>query len=242
MNNDALAWFEPGTVDVGIEKTRVGSGAVPVGGEAVFRLVARNVDHPPDSVPGTGIEVRDTLPAGLTPVAAGAGCTIAGQDVVCLIDQLDPGAERAFEVRARADPAAAGQTLTNRGTITALAVDPSSANNASEAAVTVEPLPVQLTTQCRSKRRFTIRLRERSARLIRSAVVRVNGRRVAVARRRSDRRLAAVVDLRGLPKGTYKVQITARLRDGRRVRWVRSYRTCMGQLPPSNRLDRPRAL
>ena len=239
-NNDDLAVFTPGTVDVGIEKSRVGSGAVPVGGEAVFRLVASNHVHP-DSVPGTGIEVRDTLPAGLTPVAA-AGCTIAGQTVVCRIDRLEPGEQRAFEIRARADAPAAGQTLTNRGTITALAVDPTTANNQSEAAVTVEPLAVQLATQCRSKRRFTIRLRERTARLIRSAVVRVNGRRVAVARRRTDRRLVVVVDLRGLPRGKYRVVITARLRDGRRVRWVRSYRTCMGVLPPSNRLDNPRAL
>ena len=47
------------TVDVGIEKTRVGSGEVPVGGEAVFRLVARN----DGDAPGTGVEVRDSLPA-----------------------------------------------------------------------------------------------------------------------------------------------------------------------------------
>jgi hypothetical protein len=38
------------------------------------------------------------------------------------------------------------------------------------------------------------------------------------------------------------VVIKARLRNGRRVRWVRSYRTCLGQLPPSNRLDDPHAL
>ena len=64
------------------------------------------------------------------------------------------------------------------------------------------------------------------------ATVRVNGRRVATLRRRGDRRLVAVVDLRGLPRGTYRVEIVARLRNGRRARWVRSYRTCMGVLPP----------
>ena len=77
---------------------------------------------------------------------------------------------------------------------------------------------------------------------MRSAKIRLGGRRITVKRRRSDGRLVAVIDLRGLPKGTYRVVITARLRDGRRVRWVRSYRTCMGVLPPSNRLDHPRAL
>jgi Domain of unknown function DUF11 len=198
-------------------------------------------------VPGTGIEVRDTLPVGLTPVAA-AGCAIAGQDVVCRIDQLGPGEERAFEVRARAEPSAAGRTLTNRGTVTALAADPVPGNDASEATVTIGPLvsasppPIQVETACRSKRRIVIRIRERAARLVRSAKIRLGGRRITVRRRRSDDRLVAVIDLRGLPKGTYRVVITARLRDGRLVRWVRSYRTCMGVLPPSNRLDHPRAL
>ena len=79
-------------------------------------------------------------------------------------------------------------------------------------------------------------------RLIRSAKVFVRGRRVAVMRRRSDHRLVVVVDLRGLPKGTYRVVIRARLRNGNRARWVRSYRTCIGPLPPSNDLDNPRAL
>jgi hypothetical protein len=70
----------------------------------------------------------------------------------------------------------------------------------------------------------------------------VRGRRVAVARRRSDNRLVAVVDLRRLPKGTYRVVLKARLRNGRRARWVRSYRTCIRALPPSNDLGNPRAL
>ena len=242
-------------VDVGIEKTRIGSGTVPVGGEAVFRLMARN----DGDAPGTDVEVRDTLPAGLTPVAADAGCTIDGQAVVCLIDTLGPGEQRGFEVRARAEPSAAGQTLTNRGTVTALATDPEPANNTSQAQVTIGPAPaaasspqpaagsslqpaVQVSTECQSARRFTIRIRDRRARLVRSADVRVAGRRVAVLRRRSDRRLVAVIDVRGLPRGTYKVVITARLLDGRRLRWVRSYRTCANKLPPSNHLDDPGAL
>ena len=136
-NNDDLVSFTPGTVDVGIEKLRVGSGTVPVGGEVVFRLVARN----DGDAPGTGVEVRDTLPAGLTPVTADAGCAIRGQEVVCRIDALGPDAQQAFEVRARAEPAAAGQTLTNRATVTALAADPDPTDDASEAAVTIGPSP-----------------------------------------------------------------------------------------------------
>jgi hypothetical protein len=70
----------------------------------------------------------------------------------------------------------------------------------------------------------------------------VRGRRVTVLRRRTDHRLVAVVDLRGLPKATYRVVIKARLRNGHRARWVRSYRTCIESLPPSNHLDDARAL
>ena len=108
-NNDAFASFVPGTVDVGLTKTRVDSGEVPVGGETVFRLVARN----DGTAPGSGVEVRDSLPTGLTPVAVDPECTIAGQDVVCRLDELGAGDQRAFEVRARAEPSAAGRTLTN---------------------------------------------------------------------------------------------------------------------------------
>jgi hypothetical protein len=107
----------------------------------------------------------------------------------------------------------------------------------------VVPKPrVVVTTQCKSRRHFTIRLKERPGRLIRSAKVFVHGRRVAVVRRRSDHRLVAVVDLRGLPKDTYRVVIRTRLRNGHRARWVRSYRTCIGPLPASNHLEDPRAL
>src|SRR5262249_44138939 len=55
LDNIATATFTPGTVDVAIEKTRIGEGTVPVGGEATFRLTARN----DGDAPGTGIEVRD---------------------------------------------------------------------------------------------------------------------------------------------------------------------------------------
>ena len=103
----------------------------------MFRLVARN----DGDAPGPASRSATPCPAGLTPVAADAGCTIAGQEVVCLIDELGSGDQQAFEVRARAEPAAAGKTLTNRGTVTALAADPEPADDASEAAVTIGALP-----------------------------------------------------------------------------------------------------
>jgi hypothetical protein len=75
---------------------------------------------------------------------------------------------------------------------------------------------------CTSARRFTIHLRPAYARLT-SAVVKVDGKRLRV---RTGRRLTAVVDLRGLPKGTYKARIYARDAAGLPYRETRSYRTC----------------
>ncbi|MCW2982395.1 MAG: hypothetical protein JWO14_4122, partial [Solirubrobacterales bacterium] len=78
---------------------------------------------------------------------------------------------------------------------------------------------------CTSRRR--VRIRIRPARGALSAVVRVNGRRVATRRVRG--RLTAVVDLRGAPKGTATVKITVPVRrDGKTQRRSddRHYRLC----------------
>ncbi|HEV2813022.1 MAG TPA: hypothetical protein VGW10_07215 [Solirubrobacteraceae bacterium] len=77
--------------------------------------------------------------------------------------------------------------------------------------------------RCRSRRNFTIRLREPRRGRLRSARVYVNGRRVRVLR---GKRLRARVDLRGLPEGRYTVKIVARTTTGRRIVAKRRYRTC----------------
>ena len=91
---------------------------------------------------------------------------------------------------------------------------------------------------CVSKRNFRIRLRRPSdVRYIAAKVV-VNGRQVPVivAKQRyrtirgkilNLRRLTAQVDLRGLPKGTFRVQITAITTSLRTIRGPRPYRTCV---------------
>ena len=98
-NNDDSVTFTPGTVDTAIEKTRVGDGPVAVGAEAAFQLVVSNNGD----VPATDVVARDTLPAGLTPLAPPAGCAVEGQDVVCRIDSLPK--RRAAELR---DPRTGG--------------------------------------------------------------------------------------------------------------------------------------
>ncbi len=74
--------------------------------------------------------------------------------------------------------------------------------------------------RCTSRRRFRIHLRKA---LVRARVT-VAGRRMKVRRRGG--RLTAIVDLRGLPRGRYRVAIRGVTRRGRRVRATRRYRTC----------------
>lgn len=76
---------------------------------------------------------------------------------------------------------------------------------------------------CVSRRSFAIRLRVPRDAGVREAVVRVNGRRLAV---RSGARLRSTVDLRALPKGRFSVEVTLRLADGTSVKETRRYRTC----------------
>jgi hypothetical protein len=230
-----------------------------------FQISNRGPSNAPDVI------VRDTLPRGLSFVADTDGaCAAAGRAVTCALGTLNVGASRELGVDVRVDRSLAGRTVRNTATIASEPSDPTlspaevvPSSNFDADDLVIAPLesepsppisappptsaprkhvPARVVTECRSKRRFTIRLRERRGRAVKTATVRVNGRRVATLRRRSDRRMVAVIDLRGLPRGTYRVEITARLRNGRRARWVRSYRTCMRELPPSNRLGNPRAL
>ena len=76
---------------------------------------------------------------------------------------------------------------------------------------------------CVSRRAFRIRLRVAPGATVRSAVVIVRGKRVAVRR---GRRLTAPVDLRGAPEGVVTVRIRIRTADGRVVTGTRTYRTC----------------
>jgi hypothetical protein len=81
---------------------------------------------------------------------------------------------------------------------------------------------------CTSRRAFRIRIRVPHGKKALSAVVRVNGKRVKVVR---GKRLRAPVRLKGLPKGTFKVKITLRLANGRKLTGTRTYHTCIPKLP-----------
>lgn len=77
---------------------------------------------------------------------------------------------------------------------------------------------------CVAHRRLRVRIRRsRGGVTLVSAVVRVNGKRIA-ARNRTN--LTRAVKLRKLPKGRVKLRIRAVTSDGRAVTGTRSYRNC----------------
>lgn len=77
--------------------------------------------------------------------------------------------------------------------------------------------------KCVSRRKFRIRIRKRKNLKYETAIVFVNKRRVKVVK---GKRLTAPVDLRGLPKGRFTVQITVITTSGAIITGKRVYRTC----------------
>ncbi len=136
-NNFAEVSFTPGTVDVGISKTVVGSSTVNVGDVATFQLVASNSG----TVAGSNVLVTDTMPAGLDPVHLPAGCIAVGQVVSCALGTLAPGATQTMDLQAQAGQAAAGSTVTNTASIQTDEADLDPGNDNSSADLTINPLP-----------------------------------------------------------------------------------------------------
>jgi uncharacterized repeat protein (TIGR01451 family) len=103
------------------------------------------------------------------------------------------------------------------------ALQPPTARPASRRIETVPIDQLAKLPRCASRRRFRIRLRRPHGERLSSAVVFVNGRQVKVVK---GRRLTSPVDLRGLPKGRFKVKILVTTASGRQFAGTRRYRTC----------------
>ncbi len=82
--------------------------------------------------------------------------------------------------------------------------------------------------RCVSRRKFRIRIRERRGVRIEAAIVLLNGKRIKTVKRRvfRRRRHTATVNLRGLPKGTFKLKITVLTSAGDSLTGTRKYHTC----------------
>jgi hypothetical protein len=77
--------------------------------------------------------------------------------------------------------------------------------------------------KCASRRKFTIKLKAPAGATVVSATITINGK---VKARVSGGKTRAPVDLRGLPKGKFKVTIATRASDGKTYTSTRTYRTC----------------
>jgi hypothetical protein len=82
---------------------------------------------------------------------------------------------------------------------------------------------------CVSRRAFPIHVRRRRGITYQTVLVALNGKRVATVR---GPRTSATIDLRGLPKGTFKVRITAVTTNALVITGTRSYHTCAKKRPP----------
>jgi hypothetical protein len=85
---------------------------------------------------------------------------------------------------------------------------------------------------CVSRRSLSIRLRAPKNQRLKQATIYVAGKRTTIrsGKRRlttlTGKQLTGVVNLRGLPKGTFTVRVEALTRSGRRFVDLRTYRTC----------------
>jgi YVTN family beta-propeller protein len=78
--------------------------------------------------------------------------------------------------------------------------------------------------QCVSKRKFTIHVRTLPGITWVSAVIKINHKPIKTLKRS---RIAALVNLRGFPKGTFVLSITAKASNGQSVTGTRTYHTCV---------------
>ena len=82
--------------------------------------------------------------------------------------------------------------------------------------------------RCVSRRKFRIRIRQPGGIQIQTALVFLNGKKVRVLTRKvfQKNRKVANINLRGLPRGTFKVRIVVLTSEGKTLRGTRTYRTC----------------
>ena len=83
---------------------------------------------------------------------------------------------------------------------------------------------------CTSRRSFTIHIRRYRGVRYRSVRVSFNGK--VLASRKGNRRVAAPIALKGLPRGTFTIRIRAVTTKGRVLTGKRVYHTCVGKAAP----------
>jgi hypothetical protein len=160
---------------------------------------------------GDGIPNQDTEILGRR---VGTGAAATG-DGVCRLPGAEPDPD---PTPTPTDPTPPGP----QPPVTALPATPAAPKPTSRLKP-ADVLRLPSTRRCVSRRRFRIRLRTPRGAKLAKVTVRVNGKLVRTVR---GKRITARVDLRGLPRGRFRVKIEVRTVDGRKVTATRRYRTC----------------
>jgi hypothetical protein len=99
---------------------------------------------------------------------------------------------------------------------------------AATATTSVLPFKAVVPAQCTSQRDITIHIQHVKAFGVISAVVSIDGHAKRTLR---GKQLTTAINLRGLPKGTFTIEIVAHTRSGHTLRGKRVYHTCHIKLP-----------
>ncbi len=202
---------------------------------AALRTAASAPDLPVVQITGgpTGSVVERTATFTFTTPTPGATleCVLDGDAFVACtspmtVGPLEPGGHQ-FRVQARVGqqvsfPASRVWSIETPAPRTPTGpVSPGPAANSSQRFASLVSLPS--TRRCVSRRKLRLRLRKPSGTRIVFAEIRVAGRPTRTV---SGRALSAAIDLRGLPRGRFRVRVRVVLSNGRVVSGTRTYRTC----------------
>lgn len=151
----------------------------------------------------------------------------AGRSIVCRVTAANAGGSTASDSNALSvvalPPAAPAPVIPPPATmpITASSALPAPTRVAVERIATLPPAKV-----CVSRRAFPIRLRGVKASKIVSAQIKLNGKHVRSVKGKA---LGLPINLRGLPKGRFVVEIVTTDAAGKRLVGRRAYRTCVAK-------------
>jgi uncharacterized repeat protein (TIGR01451 family) len=134
-NSDAATVVDAPLADLSLAKA-VSNPNPAVDAEVVYTLTAHNAG-PNDA---TGINITDSLPAGLDFIDASPGCANSGGNVTCDIGLLPSGADASVTIGARTTAALAGTAVGNLATVLGHEFDSNLANNNATATIDVQPL------------------------------------------------------------------------------------------------------
>jgi uncharacterized repeat protein (TIGR01451 family) len=129
---------EVARADLSLTKTPSIDGPEP-GDLVTYALVVTNVG-PRDA---TGVQVTDTLPAGLTYVSASAECFVLGATLTCAVPALPIGASVTFVLSVEVDDLPLGTVVVNDARVAADQEDPVTSNDVASVPITVSGLELR---------------------------------------------------------------------------------------------------